>query len=184
MVIAVIALSVALVGTAVAGPEALTRALTKSKVKKVARKQANKVLDERESALNVNSAATAQSLDGVTVDRVFKQVPSGGAAQDVFTAGNARLTLACPGGDPIAQVVSQTNNSRILVRGTLGTTFGAADLDAGIGLNLSLPVFGGMVNFEFLSPDGTGATASLLFDDVSPASGETDCTVAGSVIAE
>jgi len=42
MIVAVIALSGALAGTAIAGPDAITSALTKSKVKKIAAKQAKK----------------------------------------------------------------------------------------------------------------------------------------------
>jgi hypothetical protein len=59
MVIAVIALSFALVGSAFAGTDALKRAITKSKVKSIAQKQANKVLNQRASSLNVASAASA-----------------------------------------------------------------------------------------------------------------------------
>ncbi len=64
MIVAVIALSFAVVGTAVAGTDGLERKVTKSKVKKIAKKQANKVLNKRESSLNVNSAQDADQLDG------------------------------------------------------------------------------------------------------------------------
>jgi hypothetical protein len=63
MVVAAVALSFAVAGTAVAGTDALKRAVTKSKVKQVAKKQANKVLNSRESQLNVNSAKSADNAD-------------------------------------------------------------------------------------------------------------------------
>lgn len=53
----------ALVGTALAGPEAIVRAVSKSQVKKIAKKQANAVLDSRAANLNVNSAKTAASAE-------------------------------------------------------------------------------------------------------------------------
>ncbi|MGH2953152.1 MAG: hypothetical protein ACRDK9_03895 [Solirubrobacterales bacterium] len=86
MVIAVVALSLAVAGTAVAGTDAVTRAITKSKVKKIAKKQANKRINKRESGLNVNSAKTAgnaSSLGGVPADqyaqRLFAVVNHDGA---------------------------------------------------------------------------------------------------------
>ena len=65
MVLAVFALLFAMVGTAVAGPDALTRAITKSKVKKVSAKQANKAIDQRASGLSVANANTANTANTV-----------------------------------------------------------------------------------------------------------------------
>jgi hypothetical protein len=59
-IVAVAALSVALVGTAVAGPDAITSAVTKSKVKKIAKKQANKQITKRAPGLSVLEAETAR----------------------------------------------------------------------------------------------------------------------------
>ena len=65
LIVAAIALIFAIAGTAIAGPDAISNKITKAKVKKIAKKQANKVLDSRESSLNVNSAKTAgQRQDG------------------------------------------------------------------------------------------------------------------------
>jgi hypothetical protein len=57
MIVAVLALSFALVGSAVAGTGVLEKKVTKSKVKTIAKKQANKVLNNRESSLDVENAA-------------------------------------------------------------------------------------------------------------------------------
>jgi hypothetical protein len=61
IVVASSAVAFALVGTAVAGPEAMMRAVSKTQVKKIAKKQANAVLDRRAATLDVNSARTAAS---------------------------------------------------------------------------------------------------------------------------
>jgi hypothetical protein len=58
-----VALIFALGGSAIAGPDAITSVVTKKKVKKIAKKQANKVLDRREGKLNVKSAKTAGDAD-------------------------------------------------------------------------------------------------------------------------
>ncbi len=61
VVIAAFALVFALVGTAVAGPDAISSKITKSKVKTISKKQANKAIDAAEPDLNVNSAKTADN---------------------------------------------------------------------------------------------------------------------------
>ena len=55
MILAAVALIFALAGTAIAGPDALTRAITKSKVKTIAKKQANKVFNARADELKGES---------------------------------------------------------------------------------------------------------------------------------
>jgi hypothetical protein len=65
LVLAALALVFAMVGTAIAGPDAISSKVTTKKVKKIAKKQANKVLDQRESSLNVNSADSAANADNL-----------------------------------------------------------------------------------------------------------------------
>jgi hypothetical protein len=65
MIIAVAALSFALVGTAVAGTDVASK-LTKSKVKKIARKQADKELRANISGSHVNEADHAKNADNAT----------------------------------------------------------------------------------------------------------------------
>jgi hypothetical protein len=69
MVVAVIALSFALVGTAIAGPDAITSAVTKSKVKKIDKKQAKKQIRKKAPGLSVANAVNAQNaVNADTVD--------------------------------------------------------------------------------------------------------------------
>jgi hypothetical protein len=66
MVVACVALSFALAGSAVAGTEAVTSAITKKKVKKIAKKQANKQLKANVSGSHVNLADKATNADNAT----------------------------------------------------------------------------------------------------------------------
>jgi hypothetical protein len=59
MVVAVVALTFALAGTAIAGPDAITSAVTKSKVKKIAKQQANKQIKKKAGGLSVANAQNA-----------------------------------------------------------------------------------------------------------------------------
>jgi hypothetical protein len=63
LVLAALALVFAMVGTAIAGPDAISNKITKPKVKNISKKQANKVLDQRESSLDVNSAKRADNAN-------------------------------------------------------------------------------------------------------------------------
>ena len=64
MVVACVALSFALAGSAVGGVEAVISKLDKKEkqqVKRIAKRQANKVLTQRQASLNVNNAKTADN---------------------------------------------------------------------------------------------------------------------------
>ena len=66
MVVAVCALAFAMVGTAVAGTDGLNEKLTKSKVKKIAKKQADKRLKANVTGSHVNLADSATNADNAT----------------------------------------------------------------------------------------------------------------------
>jgi hypothetical protein len=66
MVVACVALSFALAGSALAGTQAVTSAVNKAKVKKIAKKQANKQITNRAPGLAVRSADTANRADTAT----------------------------------------------------------------------------------------------------------------------
>jgi hypothetical protein len=61
MIVAALALTLALAGTAIAAPDIATRAVTKSKVKKIAKKQAKKQINKLAPGLSVNHANTADT---------------------------------------------------------------------------------------------------------------------------
>lgn len=103
-VIATVALSLALAGTAIAGPEAITSALSKGKVKKIAKKQAGKQIDKREPGLSVASAVTAGSAEtagsadsfgGMTATRIDPFTLTNGGSRALGTFGPFTLTATC-----------------------------------------------------------------------------------------
>ena len=65
MVVAVCALAFAMVGTAVAGTDGLNEKITKSKVKSIAKKQADKRLKANVNGSHVNLADTATNADSL-----------------------------------------------------------------------------------------------------------------------
>ena len=68
MVVAVCALAFAMVGTAVAGTDGLNAKITKSKVKSIAKKQADKELKANVAGSHVNLADKATAVDPNGVD--------------------------------------------------------------------------------------------------------------------
>ena len=67
ILIAALALVAAVAGTAIAGPVATTSKLSKDetkKVKKIAKKKANKQIEKKAPGLDVNSATNADKVDG------------------------------------------------------------------------------------------------------------------------
>jgi hypothetical protein len=66
IVVVALALVAALAGTALAGGGATTSAITKSSVKKIANKQANKAIDEATAFAKVDQNGTILAASGVT----------------------------------------------------------------------------------------------------------------------
>ena len=86
MIVAVTALSVALVGTAIAGPDAVVSLLDrgeKRQVKKIAKRQANKQIKKKAPRLSV---ANAENADNATT--------AGTAANSVTVGGNRVVKIA------------------------------------------------------------------------------------------
>ena len=137
LVLAALALVFAMVGTAIAGPDAISNKITKSKVKKVSKKQANKVLDQRESSLSVRNANELDNLDSDQFLRSNAVAAAGNASsEDIndfttatyttvlsksFTAptgGFALITGTVGGGDDLSLGGAGALYSRIAVDGT------------------------------------------------------------------
>ena len=126
MLVAVAALSFAIVGTAVAGPDAVSK-LTKSKVKSIAKKQADKELKANvagshvnlaDKATNADTAANANALGGRSL-----------AAVQTVIAGNTNTTVVNIGAgtDVVSTTITLAATSRINVVGSAELEGAAAD---------------------------------------------------------
>ena len=89
VVVAALTLVVALAGTALAAPDLASRAITKSTVKKVAKKQAEAVVTAREAALNVNRAKSADTAGHATTAGTANHATTAGGAPPTGGAGGA-----------------------------------------------------------------------------------------------
>ena len=124
MVVAVVALSFALVGSAVAGTDALKRAITKSKVRTIAAKQANKVLNQRAgeflaaNAVSAEANATSADIDDFTATTYTN------ALSETFnapSAGFALISSAVGAADDASLAGTGALYTRITVDGTATT---------------------------------------------------------------
>ena len=114
MIVAVIALALGMVGTAVAGTDGLNAKLSKSKVKKIADKEIAKkapglsvshagsadsatTANSANRADSADSATTAGSANGVTPVKI-NFTPTGNASGTVFHAGGLKIDATCSGG--------------------------------------------------------------------------------------
>lgn len=103
--LAALALVFAVGGTALAGPDPATRAVSKAKVKKIATKAANRAIDAKSSTLSVNSANTAGSAR--TADRA-NTADSAKIATNIFSA-NVLLTGTALGSVPEGVTAARNN---------------------------------------------------------------------------
>ena len=100
LVVAVLALCFAVVGSAIAGTEASKKALTKSQVKKISKKQANKAIKKAAPGLSVLKAASADSATSAGTatnadsPNVYAHVNVAGTAPNLDEARSKGLTDA------------------------------------------------------------------------------------------
>jgi hypothetical protein len=149
IVIAVVALVAALAGTALAGPDATTSAINKKKVKKIARKQINKLapglsVANAETAGVANHATTANTANSAT------------RAQNASTANGVKpikVNFAAPSGTPATAFVNQGG---VRIRGEC-TVAGEARLEL-----TNTGAGGALVQFAEVNADGTTAAAPNL----------------------
>jgi hypothetical protein len=162
MLVAVAALSFALVGTAVAGPSAVSK-LTKSKVKSIAKKQADKELkanvagshvNTADKATNADTAANANALGGRSLAQV----------QPVI-AGNTSATVVSLGAgvDVVSTTITLAATSRINVVGSAELEGAAADERANCVLQRNGSTFGPSfeTTFDDIGSDNEATLAAV-----------------------
>jgi hypothetical protein len=121
MVVAVIALTGAFTATAVAGPDAITSAVTKKKVKRISKKQANKAIDQRAPGLRVAHANTAGHAD---------TAGHANSATNATNATNAQNANAL-GGQPASAFAAKTRYASVAPDGTIVEQSGGITLIPG-----------------------------------------------------
>jgi hypothetical protein len=156
MIIAVLALTGALAGTAVAGPDAFTSALTKKKVKKIATNKANKAIEAAEPEYTVGrsdqGSCNADSGDRTICVSTTVDLPRSGRVLLVHggewflssfgpapIAGNCDITEAA-GTSPTASASADVDDTDIFPGETTGT--GTSGRHTGQGITTVTGVLG------------------------------------------
>jgi hypothetical protein len=164
IIVAVIALVFALVGSAVAGTDGLSSKITKSKVKSISKKQADKELKANISGSHVNTADTATTATKATdADTV------GGRA------GSAIVRVAANGDDDAA-LVGPSAAANVITTTITAPTAGFLVVDAGS------DVFGTGDSVCAIRVDATDYAPSRREWEVDgAANSEEDCSTEGTI---
>jgi len=206
IVLAVLALVFAMVGSAVAGTDGLSSKITKSKVKKISKKQANKALKANVSGSHVNTAdnatnathatnadnatnaTNAASVGGQTATKLFTKIPSGTGATTVFSGNGLTLSAACPGGALTFTATTSVNDSDLgsaVINGGADAPGGVrvSDFDVGDTEDILEPLPRGAGTFTYSQPSGTFVSGQFFADDSNTFGGFDGCVVVGSAIS-
>lgn len=160
MVLAALALVFAVVGTAVAGPDLYAKKLSKSKVKSIAKKQANKQIKAQaptlsvanadtadnatnaanaDNADNATNAANAAAVGGNRIVRIDFR-PTAATNEVILDLNGLRMRADCSGTNDTITAETTVNDSEIAfhtIRAGLSESSGDdGDFDVGDSLNL------------------------------------------------
>jgi hypothetical protein len=198
MVVAMIALCLGLGGSAIAAG-----GVTKSQMKKIAKKQANKQINKREAGLSVAHAKTADSatnaqaatnasaVGGNSVTKFTFLAPDGTGSTELFNVNGLRMTASCPDSSLRPDIkASATGTPQGVIKvegiGFPGNVPVLADLAAWNSASGTVDVDGGVdrgvAELSFFREDGLVVTVNYSWDD-GVRSGNPVCGVAGHVIA-
>jgi hypothetical protein len=204
IVIVALALVAALAGTALAGPDAVTSAITKKKVKKIARKQIKKLapglsVANAETAGVANRATTADTADsatqaqnantanGVKPIKVSFAAPSGTPPTAFVNQGGVRIRGECTAGGEARLELTNTGASGALVQfaevNADGTTAAAPNLAMGSGTMQSVSTGAFPINIRTVTVTYRAAGGTELSGDVVIArgAGAAQCVIAGTL---
>lgn len=147
LIVAVVALSMAVVGTAVAGTGGLTHKITKSKVKSIAKKQIKKAapglsVAKAETATNADNATNAANAAEVGGNKIVQIDfrPAGAAQATILDLNGLQMKSNCNGTNDTITAETTVASSEIYfntVRAGLSETSGDdSDFNPGDSLNL------------------------------------------------
>jgi hypothetical protein len=127
LVLAALALVFAMVGTAIAGPDAISNKITKSKVKKISKKQANKAIDAAAPGLAVASAESAASAGVVGL---YAHVGPTGTATESLSSGITSSNISHP--EPGVYCFSGLEGTLHTIDGTVDSADGPGVVEASV----------------------------------------------------
>lgn len=193
MLVAVIAMAFALVGTAVAANDgAIYPKLTKSKVKKIAKKQANKQLKANVSGSHVNLADTATNADEAatvgdqTPHKIFTKIATGTGATTALEVNGLKLSVGCTGGALQFTATTTVNDS---VFGSNAANVGSpggirsSDFDTTNTLNVIQGLPRGAGTFTYSQPNGSYVSGTFTSDDSNTFGSFDGCVVVGTAFS-
>jgi len=141
IIVAVVALAFAMVGTAIAGTDGLSNKITKSKVKKIAKKQINKAAPGLSvaKAANADNAANAAEVGGNKIVQIDFR-PAGAAQATILDLNGLQMKSNCNGTNDTITAETTVASSEIYfhtVRAGLSETSGDdSDFNPGDSINL------------------------------------------------
>jgi hypothetical protein len=201
MVVAVVALSFALAGSALAGTDALTSKLDKTEkkqVKKIAKKQANKRISKRAPGLSVanavnatnatraDSAGSADSVGGLSLKRVFFKAAPNTPVAEIASLGVLRINAGCDAAGNVVATVEPASGAPPLElkhegEGNVNPVFDDQNM---VTTPRSITFGGssaaGMVRVA--STNGAVVTFDYGYDNAPTFGGENVCTLSGILI--
>jgi hypothetical protein len=131
IIVAILALVFALAGSAVAGTAGLSNKVTRSTVKKIAAKQANKVVDQRAASLSVAKAERATTATNADNAAKAEHANSADIAADVADLNWEDLELkngwAAAGGGAREPLVAEGPAGVVYFQGAITRTSGTSD---------------------------------------------------------
>ena len=190
LVVAVIALVFAVVGTAVAANDgSVFPKLTKSKVKQIAKKQATKQLKANVSNSHVNLADQATTVGGLTPHKMFTKIPTGTGATTVLQVNGLTLTAACAGGQLQFTATTSVDNSlfgsNVVNGGTSPASVGGdrSSFGPGATIDVKKSLLRGAGTFTYSQPDGTYVSGTFVADDAATFGNFNGCVVVGTAFS-
>lgn len=207
IVVAVCALVFAVAGSAIAGTDGLNSKITKSKVKKIAKKQANKQLKANVSGSHVNradradtadtatnatnatnaqNATTAGSVDGVNLVRFNYHSDATAVVTTVLNEGGLILNASCTGGSLDFTADTTTANSYLASASFDATAGGTTNevetepFNPGANTNL-IPAFdNGVVSHTAYYNQDSNVQVQWTADNNIGGANDFDCDVVGT----
>jgi hypothetical protein len=188
LVVAVIALVFAVVGTAVAANDgSVFPKLTKSKVKQIAKKQATKQLKANVSNSHVNLADQATTVGGLTPHKMFTKIATETGPTVVLSVNGLTLSVSCVGG--ALQLTATTNvensifASNVMNSGNPGGV-STSDLDpSDQPLNVLQGLLRGEGTFTYSQPNGTYVSGTFTADNKLTFENFDGCVVVGTAFS-